>query len=121
MPRRVTKARPSLFTPAGSFVKRLARENPTARRKAVIVGFWLIAGFFAWSLVIGDYGVPRIIRLELEKRGMEEANRRQLTQLIDATQQRQLLQSDSTYIEYIARTKYHMARPNETIYRYRSQ
>lgn len=121
MPRRVTKARPSLFTPAGSFVKRLAKENPHARRKLVIIGFWVIAIFFGWSFVSGDYGVPRIVRLELEKRGMEEANRRQLAQLVDATHQRDQLRFDSTYIAYVARTKYHMALPNETIYRYRSR
>src|SRR5512140_249843 len=121
MPRRVTKARPSLFTPAGSMVKRLAKESSAARRKMVVLGFWLTALFFGWSFVSGDYGVPRIVRLELEKKGLEEANRRQMTQLIDSGQERRMLQSDSVYIDYIARTKYHMARPTETIYRYRSR
>ena len=119
MPRRVTKARPSLFTPAGSFVKRLAKENPHARRRLIAIGFWLIAIFFGWSFVSGDYGVPRIVRLELEKRGLQEANRRQMTLLIDATHEREMLRTDSLYISYIARTKYHMALPNETLYRLR--
>ncbi len=119
MPRRVTKSKPSIFTPAGSFLKRLARENPHARRRLITIGFWLIGLFFAWSFVSGDYGVPRIVRLELEKKGLEEANRRQLTLLIDATHEREMLRSDSLYISYIARTKYHMALPNETLYRLR--
>ena len=121
MPRRVTKKRPSILAPAGNFVKRVTDDSARIRRRLVTIGFWIIALFFAYSFVSGDYGIPRIIRLELEKRQLQEANRQQLAQLIDATRERDMLKSDHTYIEYIARTKYHMARPNETIYRYRGR
>lgn len=121
MPRRVTKKKPSLFAPAGNFVKRVTDDSARVRRRLVTIGFWLIAIFFAYSFVSGDYGIPRIVRLELERKGLQEANLRQMAQLIDATRTRDLLKSDSTYIEYIARTKYHMVRKNETIYRYRGR
>jgi cell division protein FtsB len=121
MPRRVTKKKASLFAPAGNFVRRVTDDSARVRRRFMTVGFWLIAVFFAYSFVSGDYGIPRIVRLELERKGLDEANRRQLAQLIDATRERELLKSDSTYIEFIARTKYHMANKNETIYRYRGR
>jgi cell division protein FtsB len=42
-------------------------------------------------------------------------------QLLDDTRERNMLHSDSLYIEYIARTQFHMARANETIFRYRDR
>jgi cell division protein FtsB len=87
----------------------------------MLFGFWAAALFFGYSLVSGDYGIPRIVKLELERKGLQEANQRQLVQLLDASRERNLLKSDSTYIEFLARTQYHMARPNETIFRYRSR
>ena len=121
MPRRVTKKRPSLLAPAGSFIKRLSDDNGRIRRRLVLIGFWSAAIFFGYSLASGDYGVPHITKLELEKRGLQEANQRLLVQLLDATRERNLLRSDSAYIEYIARTQFHMARANETIFRYRDR
>jgi cell division protein FtsB len=69
----------------------------------------------------GTYGIPRIVRLEMEKESLIKANRALTIELIDAERIKKMLQSDPGYIEYIARTRYHMARPNETIYRYRRQ
>lgn len=69
----------------------------------------------------GTYGIPRIIRLEMEKRALIKANKSLTIELIDADRIREMLKSDPTYIESIARTKYHMAYPDETIFRYRGQ
>lgn len=121
MPRRVTKKRPSLLAPAGDFIKRLSDDNARLRRRLLLVGFWSVALFFGYSLASGDYGVPHITKLELESRGLQEANRRLLVQLLDATRERNMLRSDSAYIEYIARTQFHMARANETVFRYRTR
>jgi cell division protein FtsB len=121
MPRRVTKKRPSLLAPAGDFIKRLSDDSPRLRRRLLLVGFWSVALFFGYSLASGDYGVPHITKLELESRGLQDANRRLLVQLLDATRERNMLRSDSAYIEFIARTQFHMARANETIFRYRTR
>ena len=121
MPRRVKKG-PSLFAPlTENFVKRLSSTDRRLRRKIVKYGFWIIGILFFYSLMSGTYGVPRIIRLELERRALIEANRRELAGLVDASRTRDMLRSDRNYIEYIARTRYHMAYPDETIYRYRGQ
>ena len=57
----------------------------------------------------------------MERKALIEANRRHTVDLVDASRMKNMLQSDRSYIEYIARTRYHMAYPNETIYRYQGQ
>ncbi len=120
MPRRVKK-QPSLFAPAGNLIKRLSDTDVRLRRKIVKAGLWTIALLFIYSFMSGTYGIPRIIRLELEKKSLVAANRQLVVELIDAERTRRMLENDPVYIEYIARTRYHMAYPAETIYRYRGQ
>ena len=74
---------------------------------------------FVYSLMSGTYGIPRIIRLELEKRSLIEANRTQTIALIDAERIQRMLCSDPLYLERIARLKYRMIYPGETLYHYR--
>lgn len=69
----------------------------------------------------GTYGIPRIARLEMERRSLVEANRHLTVELVESDRLRQLLRSSESYIEYIARTRYRMVHPNEVIYRYRGQ
>lgn len=102
-------------------MKRLSGTSQRARRKVVRYGFWSIGILFVYSLMSGTYGIPRIVRLELERKALIEANQRELVDLVDASRTRRMLASDKVYIEYIARTRYHMAYPDETIYRYRGQ
>jgi cell division protein FtsB len=69
----------------------------------------------------GTYGIPRIVRLELEQSAIARANQELRINLIDADRVRYMLKHDRAYIEQVARTRYHMARPNETVYRYSGQ
>lgn len=82
---------------------------------------WVVGLWFVYSLAIGTYGLPRIIRLELRKSHLIEANLRQSVELIDAVRIRNLLRTDPDYIEQIARTRHYMVYPDETIYRYHGQ
>lgn len=121
MPRRIKQSR-SFFAPlAENFMRRLSSTDKRLRRKVVKYGFGALGLLFVYSLMSGTYGIPRIVRLELEKRSLIEANRRLTIDLIDAARIKKMLKSDPSYIEYIARTRYRMAYPNETIYRYRGQ
>lgn len=121
MPRRV-KQSPSFFAPlTDNFIKRLSETNLRLRRKVVKYGLWAIGLLFLYSLMSGTYGIPRIIRLELQRNALIEANRKELVNLIDAARIKKMLKYDDSYIEYIARTRYHMVYPGETIYRYRGQ
>ena len=120
MPRRVKK-QSSFLAPAGNLLRKLSDTDARLRRKVVRYGLLAIGLLFVYSFMSGTYGIPRIVRLELEKASLAESNRELMVELIDADRIRSLLQNDPAYIEYVARTRYHMAYPNETIYRYRGQ
>lgn len=120
MPRRA-KSRGSILAPAGSLLKKLSNTDARLRRRILRVGVWVLALFFFWSLVSGSYGLPRIVRLKMQKEALIEANRKTTAELVDATRKRRLLLSDPDYIEQIARTRFHMVYPGETIYRYRGR
>ncbi|HOP06121.1 MAG TPA: septum formation initiator family protein [candidate division Zixibacteria bacterium] len=119
MPRRVKQSRKILQPLAENFVSRLSNADARVRRRFMKIGLWLIGLMFFWSLMVGDYGIPRIIRLEMEKQALIESNQRILLDLIDDSRIKKMLETDQRYIEYIARTRYRMVRPNETIYYYR--
>lgn len=121
MPRRVYKNR-SIFTPlTENFIKKISTSDDRTRRRIVRYSFILFSFFLLYSIFSGTFGIRRIIKLELEKRTLIETNRIEMAKLIDANQINQMLKSDASYIEYIARTRYHMVYPGETIYRYRGQ
>lgn len=121
MPRRVNKNK-SIFTPlTENFIKRVSTSDDRTRRRIVKSGLILFCVFLLYSIFSGTFGIRRIIKLELEKKTLIETNRIEMAKLIDAEHINQMLKSDDSYIEYIARTRYHMVYPGETIYRYRGQ
>ena len=121
MLRRSRKSR-SFFAPLTEGLwQRMSDHDSRVRRRVIRIGFWVIGVLFFYSLMSGTYGIPRIARLEIERRSLVDANRHLTVELIESDRLRQLLKSDPSYIEYIARTRYHMVRPDETIYRYRGQ
>ncbi len=118
MPRRVKKNR-SIFTPiAETFVNKLSSADRKFRQKLLRIVMIFLLVMFGYSLMSGTYGIPRIIKLELTKNSLEDSNRKLTAELLDAGRIRELLTSDSDYIEYIARTRFYMAKPNEIIYRF---
>lgn len=120
MPRRVRK-KPSLFAPAGSLLKKLSESDKRLRRKVLRVGLWVFVALFGYSLMFGTYGLPRITKLELQESSLIVSNRNLAAELIDAVRVRDMLIDNPYYIEHVARTRYHMVRPNEIVYRYRTR
>lgn len=121
MPRKARQKKPSLLAPAGDLLKRLSNADSRLRRRILQIGLWGLAVLFAYSLLIGTYSVPRIVRLNLKKQALIETNRRLAADLIDSDRIREMLTDDPVYIEQVARTRYYMVRPNEIIYRYRTR
>lgn len=119
MPPRVRKTRSKRPSLAESFVKKLSSADARLRRKITRCAFWTVGLLFFYSLMVGTYSIPRIIRLELEKTELIESNQQLLVNLIDNDRVRKMLESDPIYLERIARTRFHMARPGETIYLHR--
>lgn len=121
MPRRIKNKKSSLLAPASSLLKTLSNADSRLRRRVLKFGLYGLAGLFAVSLLVGTYSLPRIVKLQLQKRALIESNRSLTTNLIDADRVRSLLQSNPLYIEEIARSHYYMVRPGEIIYRYRGR
>ena len=121
MVRRRKQSRSLLAPLAGNLIKRLSNADARLRRKVVRWGFWIIGLLFAYSLMSGTYGIPRIIRLELERKALAEDNRHLMIALIDQARVKRLLETDRHYLEYIARTRHRMVYPDETIYYYRNK
>lgn len=82
-------------------------------------GCWLLVLMVGYSFMSGTYGLPRIVRLELERSRLLASNRVLTAELIDAARIRNMLRHDPDYIERIARTRYYMVYPGETVYRNR--
>ena len=121
MARRVKKSRSLLAPLTEEFVKRLSSSDSRLRKQVFRYGSWTLGLFFAWTLMVGPYRVPRIIGLEMERRSLIESNRQLAAELIDVALMKKKLKYDKQYIEQIARTRYYMVYPNETIYRYRGE
>ena len=118
MPRRINN-KPSLLEPAGDLIRKFSDADSRLRRRVVKGALLAVGAWFAFSLLFGTYSLPRIVRLQLQKHDLTEANRQLTVELIDADRIRELLRSDPSFIESVARTRFYMARPNEIIYRYR--
>ena len=121
MPRRVKKSRSFLGPVAENFVKRVSGSDARFRRKIIRIGFWVIGLTSLYSLLSGTYGIPRIVRLEMEKSSLIESNRYKTAALVDAVRIRKRLIIDKNFIESIARERYYMIYPGETIYRYQGR
>lgn len=117
MPRRIRKKRSVLAPIADSFINKLSSTNTRTRKRVLRIGGWIIGLLFLYSLMSGNYGIPRIVRLELEHSRLMQANQRLAAELVDNERIRRKLKSDPAYIEYIARSQYFMVRPDETVYR----
>ena len=102
-------------------MRRLSDTDARLRRKIVRYGLWAFALIFLYSVMVGNYSIPRIIRLQFERSALLEANQMKLAEIVDAEMIRDRLLSDPVYIEMIARTRFYMINPGETIYRYRGQ
>jgi cell division protein FtsB len=121
VPRRIRKSRSVLGPVAENFVKRVSGSDARLRRKIIRIGFWIIGISFVYSLFSGTYGIPRIVRLEMQKNSLRESNRQKTAAVVDAVRIRKMLRFDERFIESIARERYYMIYPGETIYRYQGR
>lgn len=121
MPRRVKQTRSLLGPLSENLMKRISGTDQRLRRRVLRIGFWSVGIMLAYSSMSGAYGIPRIINLELQKNTYQDANRQLVIELVDALEIRRRLRTDLRYIERIARTRYRMVYPGETIYRDQGQ
>ena len=117
MRRRFYKKKQTLGSLAQNIGRRLARSDSRLRRSIVRLSAFAFVGFVIYSFLAGPYGFFRLNRLESSRDELLEENRRLLVDIVDAEITRRRLKYDAHYQEYIARTRYLLARPGETIIR----
>ncbi len=94
---------------------RLTQADSRFRRSAVKWSAALFSIFVIYSFLAGPYGLFRISRLNDRKAELITENQVLLVGIIDADMTRARLEDDPRYIEYVARTRYLLARPGETV------
>lgn len=118
MPRKIRKKKTLLGPLAQNLGHKLSTADARQRRRIMRIGCLVVGLWLVWTTMVGSYSIPRIIRLHLEKQRLIETNRALVIQLVDMQRLRGMLQSNPRYIEQVARIRYRMARPDETIYFY---
>ncbi len=105
MPRKVKKTRSFLGPIAGNFIKRVSGADARLRRKVSRLGLWAIGLLFAWSLLSGTYGLPRIIRLELEKGALTESNLQKSAALVDGARIKKMLLTNDAAMPIVSKNR----------------
>jgi cell division protein FtsB len=76
----------------------------------------LAGGALLYLFVAGNMGVLKMLDLWRSERSLTRRDTRLAAQVLSLDTRRRMLESDTTYIEKIARTEYHLSRPGEVIY-----
>lgn len=96
------------------FIDRFAEL--ASRRKSVIL--WIAALFFASFVLFSNYGIVKMLSLELKKREFIDLIKREEYIADSLNKEIKRLKTDTLEIERIAREKYGMVKRGETIYFY---
>ena len=100
-----------------NLTQKLIRTDSRLRRNVVRFSAFLFLGFVVYSFLAGSYGLFRISRLETRKVELIQQNRLLLARIVDSDYNKRRLKEDSHFIEYMARTRYHLSRRGETVVR----
>ena len=77
---------------------------------------WVIGGVIAYLFVAGPRGAYNLLSLWRTENALQHRELELSAEIVELQTRRDRLESDSLYIERIARTEYRMARPDEVIY-----
>lgn len=102
-----------------NLMSRLSNTGARARRIILMLLVIVIGAFMFYSFFSGSYGFARIVDLNVQKGKLIEENHQLLVKLINADITRYRLLNDTSYIEYIARTRHFLSREGEVIYRFK--
>jgi len=91
-------------------------KNPASARLLLWATLGLLL-YIAYSYFGGSYGLIQLWRLQQREATLNREVMRLQVQQDSLRREIQLLQSDTTYIEKIARERYKLGRPGEKIYK----
>lgn len=82
-------------------------------RTLLTVGF---AALMVYLAIASQMGLWRTVRLWQLRSDLADRRLDLAAEVVDLDIRRQLLESDTLYIEQVARTEYHFSRPGEIVY-----
>jgi cell division protein FtsB len=103
--------------PKPRFLRRRPTENPE-RRKAILAAVILGAVFLAYTFLLSDTGVVRILSIGRENEALRKKKIDLAVKVHDLERRRQAQAKDPLLEERVARERFHLVREGEILYRY---
>ncbi len=108
-----------MFPSFRKFSSRRNKFSPSKNRPKLRLLLWAMLGvllYVAYSYFGGSYGLIQLWRLQQRQAALDREVMRLQVQQDSLRREIQLLQTDTTYIEKVARERYNMGKPGEKIY-----
>jgi cell division protein FtsB len=94
------------------------RLSETRSRRLWLIGFVILIGYLFVSTQIGLWRSWSLWRM---RDNLDEQRLELAAQVVDLDTRKRLLLTDTLFIERVARSEYHLSRPDETIYELTTQ
>ena len=89
--------------------------SPLRRRAAATIKIGVLA-LVVYGFATGQEGTVRLVKLYRERQQLQDEERRITAEIVQLDNVCRYLETDTAYIEQIAREDYGLSRPNEIIY-----
>jgi cell division protein FtsB len=103
--------------PKRRFLRRPPTETPERRRAAIVLAILALV-FLAYTFVLSDTGLVRILALRSENEALRGQKIDLAVRVHDLEQRRQAQAKDPLLEERVARERFHLVREGEILYRY---
>jgi cell division protein FtsB len=94
----------------------LPKPSPKWSGKAKAAFVIAASGAFLYFLVSGDLGIIKLFTMHKLNDELKAEELAIAAQVVDLDTRKRLLESDTLFIEQVARTEFQMSRPGETVY-----
>jgi len=98
-------------------IERLRKTASPYRRYLIKVAVSVVVVFVLYGFLCGEYGFLNLLRMQRHKSRLEQEKRELIAEIVDMEIRLKRLESDSLYIQKLAREKYGLAREGEVIIR----
>lgn len=94
----------------------LPKPSPKWSRKAKFGFGAAVLAAFLYFLISGDLGIIKLMSLRDFHEDLEAEELAIAAEVVDLDTRKRLLETDTLFIEQVARTEFQMSRPGETVY-----
>jgi len=98
-------------------IESLRKKASPYRRYLIRGGIIFLVMFVSYSFLGGEFGFLNLMRMQRHRSQLEVEKRQLLAEIVDLEARLKRIESDSDYIEKLAREKYGLAKEGEIIIR----